>query len=304
MTLQQVAQWFDDSPTFTKVLSSLLILAVLWLSRFLACKMLKRRVEDTARVYHFRRIISYVYSFLMVILIGRVWVKGVDSVATMVGLTSAGLAIAMHDTIANLTGWLFILWRKPFKVGDRIQIGEVSGDVIDVRLFQFSMVEIGNWVDADQSTGRILHVPNSHVLKFPTANYETGFEYIWHEVPVLITFESNWQKAKEILTEIAREKAEHLSAGVEQQIRRAAMQYLIYFRHLTPIVYTSVRDSGVILTIRYIVKPRGRRGSEESIWEAILTAFAQHDDIDLAYPTTRFYRGPEQRTLPPGVSAE
>jgi len=111
---------------------------------------------------------------------------------------------------------------------------------------------------------------------------------------LLITFESNWTKAKEILTRIVNEKTTHLSEGAQEQIRRAAMKYLIYFRHLTPIVYTTVRDSGVLLTLRYITKPRLRRSSEQDVWEAILTAFAQHEDISLAYPTTRFYRGPEQ----------
>jgi len=90
-----------------------------------------------------------------------------------------------------------------------------------------------------------------------------------------------------------QEKGEDLSQGAEEQIRRAAMRYLIYFRKLTPIVYTSVRDSGVLLTLRYIVKPRERRGSEDAIWEAILLAFAEEDDISLAYPTTRFYQAGE-----------
>ncbi len=64
---------------------------------------------------------------------------------------------------------------------------------------------------------------------------------------------------------------------------------MIYFKKLTPIVYTTVKDSGVLLTIRYIVKPRQRRTAEKEIWEAILTQFDQHDDIELAYPTTRIY---------------
>jgi len=288
-------EWIESlalgaSPVVTKVVFSAAILGVLLLLRFLACSVAKRKVSDAARFYHWRRYISYIYSFLAIILVGRLWVKGIDSLATFLGLTGAGIAIALHDTVANISGWLFILWRKPFTAGDRIQIGDITGDVIDTRLFEFSVIEVGNWVDADQSTGRIVHVPNSRVLREPLANYEMGFEYIWHEISVMITFESNWQKAKALLTEILHEKAEHLSKGVEAQIRRAAMRYLIYFKQLTPIVYTSVRDSGVRLTLRYIVKPRQRRGSEHEIWEAVLIAFAQHDDVDLAYPTTRFYQ--------------
>ena len=209
--------------------------------------------------------------------------------ATFIGIISAGIAVSMHDTIANLAGWIFIITRKPFRVGDRIQIGDITGDVIDTRPFQFSVIEVKNWVDAEQSTGRIIHVPNSLALRQPLANYEMGFEYIWHEIPVLISFESDWRKAKKLLGEIA-ETAAHLSDGAEEQIRRAAMQYLIYFTKLTPIVYTTVKESGVMLTIRNIVRPRNRRSSEEMVWEAILTAFEENEDISLAYPTTRFYQ--------------
>lgn len=272
---------------------SLIILVLFWLLKTATCFLAQKKIKDPGKVYHLRRVIVYTYSFIAIFLIGRIWVKGIGSIATFLGLVSAGLTIALRDLIANIAGWFFIIWRKPFLVGERIQIGTLAGDVIDVRLLEFSIIEIRNWVDAEQNTGRIVHVPNSMILREPLANYETGFEYIWNELPVLITFESNWEKAKGILSDIARDKAEPLSAGAEQQIRRAAMKYFIYFKKLTPIVYTSVRDSGVLLTIRYIVKPRGRRGSEEEIWESILREFARHDDISLAYNTTRFYQGPE-----------
>lgn len=288
--LDQYADYLNVSPAaLYKILYSAVILVLLWFVRYLVCLVVRRRVRESARIYYWRRVTSYTYTVLAVFLIGRVWIRGIDSIATFLGLFSAGLAIAMHETIANLAGWIFIVTRKPFKAGDRIQIGDTTGDVIDIRPFQFSMIEVGNWVDAEQSTGRIIHVPNSRAIREITANYEAGFEYIWHEIPVLITFESDWRKAKDELGKILDEKAGDLSKGMEEQIRRAAMHYLIYFKNLTPIVYTTVRESGVLLTLRYIVKPRNRRGSEQAIWEAVLTEFARHDDISLAYPTTRFY---------------
>ena len=106
---------------------------------------------------------------------------------------------------------------------------------------------------------------------------------------MLVTFESNWQKSKEILQEIGTRHAQQLTRSAEQRIREAARRYMIYYSALTPTVYTSVRDSGVLLTIRYLCEPRQRRGTAQSIWEDILREFAQHDDIDFAYPTQRFY---------------
>src|SRR5205823_3735631 len=141
-------------------------------------------------------------------------------------------------------------------------------------LFQFTLNEIGAWVDADQSSGRIIHIPNGKVFSDPVANYNKGFRYIWNEVPVVVTFESDWKKAKQILGKIAIKHAEHLTAQAEQDLLAASQQYLINYRKLTPIVYTKVVNDGVQLTIRYLIEPRKRRGTEHAIWEEILTEFA------------------------------
>ncbi len=284
-----------STPTMEKIIETIIVIVIFSLLRWIMSFTIGRNCKDTSRCYYLRRNVKQVYAILLIIAISYIWISSFESIATFLGIASAGIAIALHDAIANMAGWIFILSRTPFKVGDRIQIGKTSGDVIDIRLFQFSVIEMGNWVQADQSTGRIVHIPNSIVLKEPLANYETGFDYIWHEIPVTVTFESNWEKAKRILTGISEDKTEKLSNDAQAQIRRAAMKYLIYYKHLTPIVYTTVLGHGISLTIRYIIKPRQRRSSEEKIWEAILTEFAKHNDISLAYPTTRFYT---QETLP------
>ena len=257
--------------------------------RIVTSSIIRRNIKDEKRSYNLRKTFTYVYSALLIYAISSVWLNGMQSIGTFLGLTSAGLAIALHDTIANLAGFIFIETRKPFRVGDRVEINGHQGDVIDIRLFQCSIVEVGNWVDADQSTGRIIHVPNNMVLKHPTANSHVGFEYIWNEVPILITFESDWKKAKQIMIDILQEKTESLSQGAQNQIRRAARKYLIVAGKLTPTVYTSVKDSGIMLTMRYLVNPRMRRGTEQKIWEEILDAFEKEDRIELAYPTVRYF---------------
>ncbi len=286
-----IKQYFNLTPeVMDKLILSIFIFLFLSGLKFLINFIIKRRVSEIKIAYHWRNVVLYLYTFLLIILVGQIWVRGMASLTTFLGLASAGIAVAMHDTIANLAGWVFIVWRKPFKVGDRVEIGGIAGDVIDIRIFQFSMIEIGNWVDADQSTGRIVHVPNSKVLRDHLANYNIGFEYIWHEIPVLVTFESDWKKAKKLLQDVTKNDIEHLSDGAQAQIRQAAHKYMIFYGALTPIVYTTVKDSGVLLTIRYMVNPRQRRSSEQKIWEAILDAFAAEKNIDLAYPTTRLYK--------------
>ncbi len=119
------------------------------------------------------------------------------------------------------------------------------------------------------------------------ANFSQGFQYIWNEIPVLLTFESDWEKAKKILNDIVYSRTEHLSKEAEERVRQASKRYMIYYSKLTPIVYTSVDNSGVQLSIRYLCEPRKRRTTIQEIWETILIEFAKHDDIELAYPTQR-----------------
>ena len=292
--MNQITSFFVDSVGLspanqTKILYSIIILVVLGIIRYTVQKIVWRLTEEPKTRYSWKRSASFIVGFLNIILIGSVWVKGIGEFGAFLGLLTAGLAIALKDPLTNIAGGIFILTRKPFNVGDRIQIGDNAGDVIDLRLFQFTLLEIGNWVDADQSTGRIIHVPNGTVFTKNQSNYSSGFEFIWNEIPVLLTFESDWKLAKDLLHSIVRDHAENLSADAEKRIIEASKKYMIFYQYLTPIVYTSVKDSGILLTMRYICDARKRRNSEHEIWEDVLNAFARQDEIEFAYPTQRFF---------------
>jgi small-conductance mechanosensitive channel len=267
----------------------------LWLVRRIVLGFVYRRVQDPWGRYRWRKGLTYALVTVGVVIIGATWLTaGVSELLKFLGILSAGLAIALKEPLSNFAGWAFIIWRRPFEVGDRVQIGPHAGDVIDLGLFQFTLNEIGAWVDADQSSGRIIHIPNGKVFTDPVANYNKGFRYIWNEVPVVVTFESDWKKAKHILGKIAVKHAEHLTQQAEQELLAASQQYLINYRKLTPIVYTKVVNDGVQLTIRYLIEPRKRRGTEHAIWEEILMEFAAAPDIDLAYHTTRGFKYTEE----------
>ncbi len=279
--LGSAAQW--------KLAATLLVVLTLVVIRRVTLSMVYRRTDDVRVRYRWQKSTSYIVFSVGLVLVATIWAGAIQSFGTFLGLVSAGLAIALKDLVVNLAGWGFILWRRPFQLGDRIQIGEHMGDVIDVRIFQFTLMEIGNWVDADQSTGRIVHVPNGKVLTEVTANYSRGFKYIWNELPVVVTFESDWRKAKTALEEIVNRHAIHLSEVAERSIREVSRKFMIFYSKLTPIVYTRVVDIGVELTLRYLCDPRERRGTAQAMWEDILDAFAGFDDVDFAYPTQRFY---------------
>jgi len=286
-----------------KLLGSLLVILLLWFLRFLVLRIVRRRSDSPVIHYKWKKNSVYATVLIGILIIGRIWFEAFQSLATFFGLLSAGLAVALRDPITDLAAWLFIIWRRPFEIGDRIEIGDNRGDVIDQRVFKFTINEIGKWVDADQSTGRIIHVPNHSVFTDPVINYNSRqFRFIWHEIPVLITFESDWKTTKSLLLDIAKKRCSEVVEEAQRQLRLASREFMIHYNVLTPTVYTDVQDSGVRLTLRYLTDPRKRRGMQETIWEDILSAFKEYDNIDLAYPTTRMYQN--WREGKPGTKPE
>ncbi|ALO14671.1 mechanosensitive channel MscS [Salinivirga cyanobacteriivorans] len=276
-------------PLQIKIYKTIITAFVIWVISRISIGLVHKWIDDLKKQYRLRKIIKRVSFIIFILLVADLWLVKFDSLATFFGLVSAGLAIALKDPITDLAGWLFIIWRKPFELSDRVEVGEHKGDVIDIRLFQFTLIEIGNWVGADQSTGRVIHIPNASVFSHKLANYTTGFQYIWDEISVLVTFESDWEKAKAIIHEVTTYHTAKDVEHAQREIKHAAKKYLIFYKNLSPKVYTSVEESGVLLSARYLVISKERRYMAEQIWEDILRKFKQNDDIDFAYPSIRYY---------------
>ncbi|WP_299754640.1 mechanosensitive ion channel domain-containing protein [uncultured Pontibacter sp.] len=278
---------------YSRLLYSLAVIGVLWLLSLFLQRFINKQQADLRKKYQWRKVTNYSITTLSLIFLSYIWLDGFQSIATFLGLLSAGLVLALREPVLNMAGWVFIIWKRPFHIGDRIQIGDHIGDVIDIRLFQFTLNEIQGWIKADQASGRVVNIPNLKVFTETQANYNYGFPFIWEEIPVRITFESNWQKAKGILWEVMHEHAEQLSEAAREQIRWQSQQHLIFYEDLQPHLYTAVRDNGIELTMRYVCNLMRRRQSVHLIWEDVLVRFMATPDIRFALPATRFYRGEE-----------
>lgn len=272
-----------------KILLTAVVLVGLALLRWLAIRAVTRRVDDVEVWYRTRKIATYLTVAVGAVALASLWVEPLGDIGTFLGLVSAGVAIALSDVLKNIAGWLYVVLRRPYRLDDRIEINGVAGDVIDIRVFRTTLLEIRNWVDADQSTGRIVHIPNGKVLTCEVTNATEGFPYLWHEVPVLVTFESAWQRAEELMLDVLREAGAAVVTDAAESIRRAARSYKIRYTHLSPTVYVAVRDSGVLLTGRLLVDARRRRAVDQQVWRGVLEAFAAEPTVELAYPTVRAY---------------
>ncbi len=276
-----------SSETQLNLIVSLAIVVLLFFARRGIMAVVNRRIESQTLRYRWAKGTGYSAFLVGGLLLVQVWFTAIQSLGTFLGLLSAGLAIALKDLVADLAGWFFILWRRPFDLGDRIEVGGFAGDVVDRRIFQFTIMEIGNWIDADQSTGRLIHIPNATLFTQPLANYVSGFPYLWNELKVTVTFESDWRRAKTLLMEMVSKASVETSQRAADFLRKRPSRMLISYGTVTSTVYTSVLDHGICLSMRFLTDPRRRRAFDQTLWEGVLDILSNEPDIELAYPTQR-----------------
>lgn len=287
--LKELLTYIDENTFFSyntvlNLIHTVLVFLLLWVVKRINLVIINKankRLDDPKKRYQTKKIFDYIYRVILVIVLMAVWEESLPNMLTVFGLFTAGLTVALKEPLVNMVGGLVILLTTPFKVGDRIQIGPYRGDIIDTSLFDISILEVDNQTSGGQSTGRIVKIPCSQIFVQPLANYEEGFKYVWNELSVHLTLNSNWKRAKDILSEVVEKHTSEVMEEAHAQIEEASKHYLIYYNSLTPTIYTHVQDGKIILTLRYLCRPRQIRTIEHQIWEEILSAFQECPDITI-----------------------
>lgn len=282
-------EWFHPQTLIENEVVRFLLIAlgtalVMYILVRLSKRLVLRYIDDPERQFRASKMISRTGGLVTLLLIIAFLSPDPGNLLTILTVVGAGLAIAMREALLSFIGWLHITFRVPYRPGDRIESNGIRGDVIDIRLLQTTLMEIGGWVDADQSTGRIVHIPNNWVFLHGVFNYTRGFHFIWNELPITVTFRSNWETAREIMMSLAEESASIVEMQARNEIRKMSREYLIYYNILTPFVYVRIDNNGVRLTLRYLCEVRKRRGTAHALTMGILLALRDHPDIELAYP--------------------
>lgn len=232
--------------------------------------------------YTYKRKIQLISTTLIFITTLIIWEAYIKNFMTLISFISAGTAIALRDVISNFFAGIYIRINKPFVLEDRIEVNGIKGDVVNINASNFDILEINERVNNEQSTGRIIHVPNSIVFTQPVKNYVTGFKYIWDEITVKVGLDTEVSSAKDLMYEIVTKNIiiQETPDKMQSQLRDASLDYRIYFNNLEPIIYTSVIDDHIELYIRYLVHPKKVRTVQDSIWLDIIDAH-QNDKIKL-----------------------
>lgn len=269
-------RWLFD-PTVGKIVFSLIgILIIIVIVRFFH-RLLARHIQHTDMRYRARKLVTFLGYLLGVLFMTVVFSDQLGHLTVAFGVAGAGVAFAMQEVIVSVAGWVAISVGHFYQIGDRVQLGGIMGDVIDIGILRTTLMECGDWVNSDLYNGRIVRVANSFVFKEPVLNYSGDFPFLWDEITVPIKYGSDRQLAREILERAANEVAGDYTIRARDAWKSVVGRYLVEDERVEPMVTVIANDNWIEFTVRYVVDYKRRRITKDQLFTRILEAFDQAD---------------------------
>ena len=214
-------------------------------------------------------------TIITTLLIFGIWIQRLGDLSVALGILAAGLAFALQEVIGSIAGWTTIITGRPFSIGDRIETGGIRGDVVDIGVLRTTLMEIGNWVSGDHNTGRIVTLSNAFIFKEPLYNYSAHLRFVWDEIRVPITYESNWKKGIEILANTVFEHLAYkeLLPKAQKQRRELRRRLAVKMTPIEPRTYVKITDNWIELSLVYPVDTDLRRSFRSEISQRLLAEF-------------------------------
>jgi small-conductance mechanosensitive channel len=270
MTLDEVVKKWLFDPTVGKFIAvAVALLAMFALAKFVQ-RSVGRYVQDVDARYRARKLVSFLAYLIAVIIIATVFSDRLGGLTVAFGVAGAGVAFALQEVIASVAGWVVVSVGNYYSPGDRVQLGGIRGDVIDISILRTTVMEIGEWVKADLYTGRIVRVSNSAVFKEPVFNYSGDFPFLWDEITLPVKYGSDWKMAREMLRGLVNEVLVDYAAQVKEDWLTMVRRYRVEDANVEPMITLQANDNWIEFTVRYVVDFRKRRWMKDHLFTRIL----------------------------------
>jgi small-conductance mechanosensitive channel len=253
--------------------------------------------------------VSLVIAAILILGIMSIWFDNSTRLASVLGLIGAGVAFALQRVITAVAGYFVILRGKTFNVGDRIVMGGVRGDVLDLSFMQTQIMEMGQppqvepntqpamWVHSRQFTGRIVTVTNDKIFDEPVYNYTHLFPYIWDEINLPVRYQDDRSKAEQVLREAAERHAVTRAKIGDAEVKRLEDEFGIGVGDIDPQTYWRITDNWLEVTVRFLAPDHGIRRIKDRMSRDILAALDQAN-IGIASGTYAIVEMPPLKVTP------
>jgi len=285
-----------ENELYRKLIFSALVLVVQAIIRLVVNKYLvNRQKRFNTAIYTIRKVIRYAITAISAIIIYGIWVDQLGDLSVALGILGAGLAFALQEVIGSFAGWLTIITGNPFNIGDRIETGGIKGDVVDIGILRTTIMEIGNWLEGDHNTGRIVTLSNAFIFKEPLFSYSVHLHYIWDEIRIPVPYGTDWEKAIEIMSNAINQNPayQELLPKAEAQRQELRKRIAVKITPLEPRIFVNLTDNWIQLGLVYPVDTDLRRLFRSEVSQTILAGF-DAAGIEIASTTIAIVDFPEQ----------
>lgn len=278
---KSICEVISDVTTIDKeyvyvIVSTLSVLVIFYLLKIIGRKIIQK-LTSGRREFVSNHAYQVVLNILEVLILIIIWDEYIKGLMTLISVISAAMTIALRDFILNFFCGVYIKFKKPFKVEDRIQIGDIKGDVMSTSTFSFEILEVSTKEDNGQSTGIVIHYPNSSIISGPVKNINKGFKYIWDEMIIKIEIDCDLANNKKEIYKIVNslDTVKNIPRKMKNQIDDVNTTNRVYFNKFDPIIYTKIVDNHVELVLRFLMHPKKARYIESVIWNKIYLGYKE-----------------------------
>lgn len=270
------------TPMALKVVTALIGFMVVMLTAYSVRNSLIKYFPDNSHKYTFSKFVEFIAYFVCLIFITVVFRDVLGNLAVILGAISAGVAFALKEVFISLAGWVAVAFGDLYKVGDRVELGGIKGDVIDITFMRTTLMELGEWVNGDLYTGRIVRTSNSVVFTAPLFNYSRDLPFLWDEIVITLKHGTDLNAARSVLVDVAQDVVGEYVNHAKVHWQMVKNKYVVEDEKLDPIVSLNVTASAFEYTVRYPVDFKERRSTKDKLFEAILERFAKAENIIMA----------------------
>ncbi|OGT38619.1 MAG: hypothetical protein A3F11_00750 [Gammaproteobacteria bacterium RIFCSPHIGHO2_12_FULL_37_14] len=282
------------STPLLKILVLIALVAIIKLSLKILKISLPYVIKKNKLRYHVQDVSALISGLIFLIVAAVFFTSEIKEFAIPFSVIGAGIAFSLQEVIASIAGRIIIVITGLYQVGDRIQIGEMQGDVISIGFMRTSLMEIGSWVKADQYSGRIVHVTNAIVLKDNVVNYSGTFPFVWDEIVVPVRYGSDQHTARQILITITNQIVDQYTEMASEKWQDLRKLYMIGTPSFDSVVTLVANDNWLEFTVRYLVPYENRRSTKDKLFLNIVDAFSKTDsNIEFASMTVEITNFPK-----------
>lgn len=265
-------QVFLESTHFSRLVGIFIAICVVWVVSTVIKGLLPKYIASTQTRYRTRKFVNLLAYFFVLMVCLTAYSNQLNGISVFIGVAGAGITFAMQEVIASVAGFIAINFSNFYKVGDRVLLGGIKGDVIDIGFLRTSLMEIGDWVEGDLYNGRITRVANSFVFKEPVYNYSADFPFLWDEITVPIKTDGDFELATKLFEDILQEVQADYTEQAQYRWHKMTEKLMVEDVQLDPMVKMTFDESWITFTLRYVVDYKKRRATKDIISRKVLTA--------------------------------